>query len=365
MSPQFNLFSPLAIKNVRFKNRIWVSPMCQYSSIEGHPTEWHYVHLGSRAVGGAGLVMVEATAVSPEGRISPQDSGIWSDEHIPGFKRLSDFIKDQNAVAGIQIAHAGRKASTSAPWLGTTFLSIEEGGWQTVAPSPVPFRGGDLIPRELTVNDINEIINDFVKAARRCLDAGFQVLELHMAHGYLMHEFLSPLSNHRNDSYGGSLENRMRFPLEVAQAVRDVWPLDLPLFVRLSATDWVKENELSLSLDERSWDLAASIILSQALKKIGVDLIDCSSGGTLPNASIPARPGYQVPFAETIRKDAKILTAAVGLITDPAQAEAILVEQQADAIFMAREFLRNPYWPLRTAHAFDVSVDKPKQYGRA
>ena len=359
------LFTPLDIKGLEFKNRIWVSPMCQYSSKNGHPTDWHFVHLGSRAVGGAGLVMVEATAVSPEGRISPDDSGIWSDEHIPGFLRLSEFIKSQNAVAGIQIAHAGRKASTSAPWLGNRFLSPDEGGWDTVAPSSIPFQVTDKAPREMTMDDIDQVREDFVSAAGRCLAAGFQVLELHMAHGYLLHEFLSPLANHRKDKYGGSLENRMRFPLEITRAVREVWPRELPLFVRISATDWVRDDEWNLVSDNRSWDLASSITFSRALKAAGIDLIDCSSGGMLANASIPVTPGYQVPFADIIRKEAQIMTAAVGLITEPQQAESILASGQADAIFMARELLRNPYWPLQTARAFEVKTDKPRQYGRA
>lgn len=365
MSAKMRLFTPLAIKEIRFKNRIWVSPMCQYSSKNGHPTEWHFVHLGSRAVGGAGLVMVEATAISPEGRISPDDSGIWSDEHIASFAKLTQFIKSQDAIPGIQIAHAGRKASTSAPWLGNQFLSEKEGGWQTIAPSPIPFREGDGVPRAMSSSDMDILILDFVSAAQRSLKAGFQVLELHMAHGYLMHEFLSPLSNQRTDSYGGSLENRMRLPLAVAKAVREVWPQELPLFVRLSATDWAAKDEFAMISDNHSWDLASAIAFSKALSSLGIDLIDCSSGGTLAAANIPIKPGYQVPFADIIRQEAQILTAAVGLITEPEQAEDILEAQQADAIFMGREFLRNPYWPLQVARTFDMKVDKPQQYGRS
>ncbi len=351
------LFSSLTIQSITFKNRIWVSPMCQYSSENGHPTEWHFVHLGSRAVGGAGLVMVEATAVSPEGRISPGDSGIWSDDHVAGFRRITDFMKGQGSVSGIQLAHAGRKASTSAPWIGDKVLGTEEGGWETLAPSPISFEKGNVLPREMTRDDMVKVIHDFESSTKRSLAAGFQVVELHMAHGYLMHEFLSPISNQRKDEYGGSLENRMRFPLEVASAVRKLWPRELPLFARISATDWAK--------DIPSWTLEDSIILSRRLKDLGVDLIDCSTGGTLEHAEIPVGPGYQVPFAETIRKEAGILTAAVGMITEPAQAEAILQESRADAIFMARGFLRDPYWPLHAARALGVKVQGPKQYGRS
>ena len=371
MISEKNLFTPLKIKSVEFKNRIWVSPMCQYSSNEGHPTDWHFVHLGSRAVGGAGLIMVEATAVSPEGRISPDDSGIWSNDHVGSFKRVTDFLKIQGAVCGIQIAHAGRKGSTAAPWLGGKILPVSERGWQTVAPSAVPFIESDLAPREMNLEDINKVIEDFEKAAERSLEAGFQVLELHMAHGYLLHELLSPLSNVRTDEYGGSLENRMRFPLEVAAAVRKKWPAEFPLFVRISATDWAEgAGELKAAVEKKpssaaSWNLSDSIVFCRKLKALGVDLIDCSSGGTLPDAEIPTGPGYQVPFSDTIRKEASILTAAVGLITEPVQAEAILLQQQADAIFMAREFLRDPYWPVHAARSMNVKILGPKQYGRS
>lgn len=363
MAYERHLFTPLTIKSIEFKNRIWLSPMCQYSSKNGYPNDWHFVHLGSRAVGGAGLVMVEATAVTPEGRISPDDMGIWSDDHIGSFKRLSDFVKEQGAVSGIQIAHAGRKGSVAAPWLQEKAIE----GWQTVAPSSVPFSEDYATPREMTHDDISDAIQAFVYAAKRSLKAGFQVLELHMAHGYLMHEFLSPISNMRNDEYGGSLENRMRFPLEVAQAVRKNWPSDLPLFVRISATDWAKgADELNANiLNTDSWGLFESISFSRKLKDIGVDLIDCSSGGMLPNAVIPTGPGYQVPFSEAIRRDSNVMTAAVGMITEPAQAETILLEQQADAIFVGREFLRNPYLPIHAAQSLGVKTLKPKQYGRA
>jgi 2,4-dienoyl-CoA reductase-like NADH-dependent reductase (Old Yellow Enzyme family) len=371
MTQETKLFNPLKIKSIEFKNRIWVSPMCQYSSSNGHPTDWHFVHLGSRAVGGAGLVMVEATAVSPEGRISPDDSGIWSDDHIASFKRLTDFIKERDSVAGIQIAHAGRKASTAVPWAGNKVLGESEGGWQTVAPSPIPFKEGDPAPHEMDQNDIAKVISDFENAAERALKAGFQVLEIHMAHGYLMHEFLSPVSNQRQDQYGGSLENRMRLPLEIASAVRKKWPADLPLFVRISATDWAEGpaelNEVNGKPEHepKSWKLSESVILSQKLKEAGIDLIDCSSGGNLPTAQIPMGPGYQVPFAEAIRKEVNIMTAAVGMITEPVQAETILQQQQADAVFLAREFLRNPYWPFHAAQSLGVKLQRPVQYARA
>ena len=371
MPHEKNLFIPLKIKSIEIRNRTWVSPMCQYSSQDGHPTDWHFVHLGSRAVGGAGLVMVEATAVSPEGRISPDDSGIWSDDHVAGFKRISDFVKAQGATSGIQLAHAGRKGSTAAPWLGGKVLHESERGWQTVAPSAIPFDSGDPAPQEMNSEAMAKVISDFERAAARSLKAGFQVLELHMAHGYLMHEFLSPISNVRQDQYGGSLENRMRFPLEVAKAVRKIWPDELPLFARISATDWAEgPDELKAIAEKRatgskSWNLAESIIFCLRLKEAGIDLIDCSSGGTLPRAQIPVGPGYQVPFAEVIRRESGILTAAVGMITDPVQAEAILVQQQADAIFMAREFLRDPYWPARAARSLGVKIQSPKQYGRS
>jgi 2,4-dienoyl-CoA reductase-like NADH-dependent reductase (Old Yellow Enzyme family) len=354
------LFTPLKIKSVEFKNRIWMSPMCQYSSDEGLPTDWHFVHLGSRAVGGAGLVMVEATAVSPEGRISPGDSGIWSDEHIAPFKRITDFVKVHGAVAGMQLAHAGRKASTAAPW---------EGGG--VLPEGDPRAWVPLAPNTMTAEDIKKAVYDFAKAAKRAYDAGFQVVDLHMAHGYLMHGFLSPLSNERTDEYGGSLENRMRFPLLVAKAVRAVWPDHLPLFARISATDWAggpEELEL-IGTDRRpsakGWNIHDSISLCEELQKVGVDLIDCSSGGTLAKAKIPSGPGYQTPFAEQIRKTVGIKTAAVGLITSAVQAEGILHQQQADAIFIARQFLRDAYFPVHAAKELNFDLDRPKQYARA
>jgi 2,4-dienoyl-CoA reductase-like NADH-dependent reductase (Old Yellow Enzyme family) len=371
MAHQAHLFTPLTIKDITFKNRIWMSPMCQYSSRDGHPTDWHFVHLGTRAVGGAGLIMVEATAVNPDGRISPDDSGIWSDDHIKSFQRITEFVKAQDAVIGIQLAHAGRKGSTDLPWLGGKVLPQNARGWETHAPSAIPFIAGNPAPRALTQNDIAKVINDFEKAAVRSLKAGFQVLELHMAHGYLMHEFLSPLANQRQDEYGGSLENRMRLPLQVAQAVRKKWPTQLPLFARISTTDWAEgPAELTTSANpvdgpQKSWNVAQSIILARQLKDIGVDLIDCSSGGTLADAVIPVGPSYQVPFCAAIRHEAGVMTAAVGMITDPVQAEAILHEHQADAIFMAREFLRNPYWPQQASKIFNAAITKPNQYARA
>lgn len=358
-----NIFNPLKIKSIEFKNRIWLSPMCQYSSRNGHPTDWHLVHLGSRAVGGAGLVMFEATGVSPEGRISPDDCGIWLDEHIPSFKRVTDFIRTQGAIAGVQLAHAGRKGSTSAPWLGQKVLPASERGWQTIGPSEIAFDQADPRPLAMTDKDIQKVILDFEAATERSIKAGFQVLEIHMAHGYLMHEFLSPLSNQRQDQYGGSLENRMRFGLEVARSVRKKWPQDLPLFVRISATDWATNGQKDS--DQQSWTLEDSIVFCRELKKIGIDLIDCSSGGTLTHPEIPVGPGYQVHFAESIRREAKIMTAAVGMITNAVQAESILLQQQADAIFVAREFLRDPYLPAHMARDLGVKIERPKQYGRA
>jgi len=349
------LFDLLKLRELRFRNRIFVSPMCQYSSHDGFPTDWHLVHLGSRAVGGAGLVMVEATAVSPQGRISPDDSGIWSDAHATAFQPIARFIREQGAVAGIQLAHAGRKASTDLPWQGGGPLGPEKRGWQPIAPSPIPFAPGHPLPREATAEDLETIRNQFVDAARRAQDAGFQVIEIHMAHGYLLHEFLSPLANQRKDEYGGGLENRMRFPISVAQAVRGAWPAGLPVFVRLSATDWV----------EGGWDLAQSVELCLVLKDMGIDLIDCSSGGLVPQAAIPAGPGYQTPFATTIRTEAGIATGTVGFIIDPMQAEHIIATGLADAVILAREMLRNPYWPMQAALRLKVDIPWPVQYLRA
>jgi 2,4-dienoyl-CoA reductase-like NADH-dependent reductase (Old Yellow Enzyme family) len=329
--------------------------MCQYSSRDGLPSDWHLVHLGSRAVGGAGLVTVEATAVSPQGRISPDDSGIWSDAHAAAFAPIARFIREQGAVAGIQLAHAGRKASTDLPWLGGGPLGPEHRGWQPIAPSPIPFAPGHPVPRETTVEDLDTIRQQFVDGARRAHTAGFQVIEIHMAHGYLLHEFLSPLTNHRLDEYGGILENRMRFPLSIARAVREVWPGDLPLFARISATDWV----------DGGWDLAQSIELCRRLKDAGIDLIDCSGGGTVPHTVIPTGPGFQTPFATAIRQQVNIATGTVGFITNPVQAEQIIATGLADAVVLARELLRKPYWPLEAARVLGVDVSWPAQYLRA
>jgi 2,4-dienoyl-CoA reductase-like NADH-dependent reductase (Old Yellow Enzyme family) len=349
------LFSPLQLRELTFKNRIFVSPMCQYSSDDGMPTDWHLVHLGSRAVGGAAMVCVEATAVSPEGRISPSDSGIWSDRHAEAFARITTFIREQGSIPAIQLAHAGRKAGTDRPWTGGKPVDPSRGGWQPIAPSPIPFAPGYQTPREMTTADIDAVAAQFSAAARRALTAGFQVVELHMAHGYLMHEFLSPLSNHRHDDYGGSLANRMRLPLRVAGAIREIWPARWPVFVRISATDW----------KEGGWDLGHSIELSKALAAIGIDLIDCSSGGMAYDAKIPTDPGYQIPFADAIRREANIATGAVGLITTAHQAEEIIATQKADVVLLARQLLRDPYWPLHAAKELGVDVPWPDQYQRA
>lgn len=349
------LFSSLNLRGLRFKNRIFLSPMCQYSSVNGMPTDWHLVHLGSRAVGGAAMVMVEATAISPEGRITPGDSGIWSDAHAQAFERIARFIKDQDAVPAVQLAHAGRKASTDAPWKGDLVLADGQGGWQPIAPSAVAFSEKYRVPREMTPSDIAKVVEQFAAAARRSLQAGFEVVEIHMAHGYLLHEFLSPLSNQRTDDYGGSLENRMRLPLRVVKAVREIWPGRWPVFVRISATDWA----------EGGWDLPQSLVLSAAMKAAGVDLIDCSSGGLVPHAIVPTGPGYQVPFAQAIRAQAGIATGAVGLIFKAEQAEEIIASGQADVVLLAREMLRNPYWPLHAAKILGADVPWPMQYARA
>jgi 2,4-dienoyl-CoA reductase-like NADH-dependent reductase (Old Yellow Enzyme family) len=349
------LFSSFTLRELTLKSRIIVSPMCQYSSENGMPTDWHLVHLGSRAVGGAAMVFVEATAVSPEGRISPDDSGIWSDAHAEAFKRIATFIKSQNAVPAMQLAHAGRKASTDVPWRGGRFLTAGEGGWQTIAPSPIPFRETDGIPREMTREDIEQVTAQFADATRRSVEAGFETVEIHMAHGYLLHEFLSPLSNKRTDVYGGSLESRARFPLQVARAVRAAFPSGLPVFARLSVTDWA----------EGGWDLAQSIQFSRWLKDAGIDLIDCSSGGLVPGAKIPIAPGYQVPFAAAIREEVEIATGAVGLITEAKQAEEIVSKGEADLVFLARAMLRDPYWAIHAARELHVDVAYPSQYARA
>jgi 2,4-dienoyl-CoA reductase-like NADH-dependent reductase (Old Yellow Enzyme family) len=329
--------------------------MCQYSCQEGMPTDWHLVHLGSRAVGGAALVTVEATAVSPEGRISPYDCGLWSDAQAAAFQPITTFIKAQGCIAGIQLAHAGRKASTDAPWRGGRPLAEDGGGWLPLAPSPLPFDADSPTPREMGPADIDRLIVQFEAATDRALAAGFEVLELHMAHGYLLHEFLSPLSNRRSDGFGGDLNGRMRLPLAVAERVRARWPGHLPLFVRISCTDWA----------EGGWDLAQSIQFCHQLKAMGVDLIDCSSAALVPHVRIPVGPGFQVPFAAAIRRETGIATGAVGLITQAAQAEQIVATGQADAVLLARELLRDPYWPLHAAKALGTDAPWPLPYERA
>ncbi|OOH74408.1 NADH:flavin oxidoreductase/NADH oxidase [Leptospirillum ferriphilum] len=348
------LFEPMTIQSVTLRNRICVSPMCQYSTPDGVAGDWHMVHLGSRAVGGAGVVMVEASAVSPEGRITPDDLGLWNDRQAEALRPIAAFIRRFGAVAGIQIAHAGRKASTAAPFKGGHPLSPSEGGWETLGPSAVPF-GHYPSPRAMEKTDLDKVQNDFRASAQRALSAGFNLLELHLAHGYLLHSFLSPLSNRRTDAYGGPLENRMRFPLEVVRTVREVWPASLPLWVRISSTDWVPGG----------WDPQMSVELCRHLKAEGVDVIDASSGGLSPDAVIPLGPGYQTGIAALIRREADIPVVAVGMITDPVQAEHVLVTGQADLVSLAREMLRDPYWPLHAAHRLGQAVDWPAQYERA
>jgi 2,4-dienoyl-CoA reductase-like NADH-dependent reductase (Old Yellow Enzyme family) len=349
------LLEPITLGTLKLRNRIVVSPMCQYSSPGGVPTDWHLVHLGSRAVGGAGLVFTEATAVSPEGRISPEDTGIWNDEQVAAWSRIVSFIRGQGAAAGIQLAHAGRKASTDAPWRGGDPLDAEHGGWTPVAPSAIPFDEGHPVPIALDANGIAKVVEDFRAAARRAREAGFEVIEIHGAHGYLIHQFLSPLSNTRTDEYGGSLDNRARLLREVIAAVRENWPAPMPLWVRLSATDWA----------EGGWDIDECVQLARMLRTDGVDVIDCSSGGTVPHPKIPVGPGFQVPFAARIRREAGIATSTVGLITEPRQAEEILQRGDADVIEMAREFLRDPYFPRRAAKELGESIRVPEQYERA
>lgn len=348
------LFEPVELRSVRLKNRIVVSPMCEYSAIDGVPNEWHHVHLGSRAVGGAGLVFTEATAVEADGRISPQDTGIYNDVQERAWAPIVRFIEEQGSVPGIQLAHAGRKASTGAPWTGGG--PALEGGWSPIwSSSAVPFSDGWQVPVALDESGLERVRTAWRQATRRALGAGFKVVEIHAAHGYLLGQFLSPLVNQREDEYGGSLDNRMRFPLEIVAIVRESWPQDLPVFIRISSTDWV----------DGGWDIGQSIEFSKECKVRGVDVVDCSSGGTVPGATIPLGPGYQVPFAEAIRRDAGIATAAVGMITDPKQAEAILADGQSDLIVMARELLRDPYWPRRAAKELGSEITVPKQYARA
>jgi 2,4-dienoyl-CoA reductase-like NADH-dependent reductase (Old Yellow Enzyme family) len=351
-----SLFAPLELGNITLPNRIVVSPMCQYSSEDGFANDWHLVHLGSRAAGGAALVITEATAVTPEGRISPGDLGLWKDEHIPELKRIVDFLHGQGSFAGIQLAHAGRKASMSAPWLGEHVVPVEDGGWDdVVAPSAIAFAPHYKQPRELDEARIDRIVNAFGQAARRAMQAGFDVIEIHAAHGYLLHEFLSPLSNHRSDIYGGPLENRSRALMRVVDAVREWWPQEKPLFVRISATDWA----------DGGWNIQESIALAAQLRLRRVDLLDVSSGGLVPGVKIPVGPGYQTHFSEQIRRETGILTGTVGMITDPAQADHILRTGQADLVLLAREFLRDPYWALHAADELGQKIAWPVQYLRA
>ena len=350
-----NLFNSIRLREVELKNRIVVSPMCEYSAFDGHPQTWHLVHLGSRAVGGSGLVFTEATAVEERGRISLGDTGIYLDAHVESWRPIAKFIREQGAAPGMQLAHAGRKASVMVPWLGGRPLEPKDGAWETVAPSAIAFDAGYPTPRALAIAEIVSLVKAFAKGAVRALEAGFEVLEIHAAHGYLLHEFLSPLSNHRRDEYGGSFENRTRLVVRVAEAVRNEWPERLPLFCRISATDW----------KEGGWDLPQSVELAKLLKRTGVDLIDVSSGGLVPNVKIPLGPGYQLPLAAAIRGEAGIATGGVGLITEPVQAETVLTNGQADLVFLAREFLRDPYWPRRAAKQLGVTIKPPVQYERA
>lgn len=348
------LLSPITIKNVTLRNRIAMSPMCQYSATDGFANDWHLVHYGSRAAGGSGLIIQEATAVLPEGRITPGDLGLWSDDHIPQLSSIVRFIHDRDAVSGIQLAHAGRKASCAAPWEGGRQLDLKNGGWQTYAPGDLPYLEPDRRPEPLTADGIKKVISAFRDAAERAVRAGFRIIEIHGAHGYLLHEFLSPVSNNRSDEYGGSFENRIRLLLEVTKAVRSVWPPENPLFVRISSTDWTAGG----------WTVEESVRLARVLTEHEVDLIDCSSGGNVSDARIPFSPGYQVPFSEAIRKTG-IKTGAVGLITDAGQAEKILSENKADLIILGRELLRNPYFPLKAAGSRNEEITWPKQYIRA
>jgi 2,4-dienoyl-CoA reductase-like NADH-dependent reductase (Old Yellow Enzyme family) len=349
------LFDPLTLRSVTFRNRLFVSPMCQYAAAEdGRAVEWHLVHLGARALGGAGLVCVEATAVEPRGRISSHDLGLWSDDQVEPLQRIATFIRAQGAVPAIQLAHAGRKASTAEPWEGGRWVSTEGGGWLPVGPSALAFGSGSPEPQALTTGGIEEVVESFRGATRRALAAGFEVVEIHAAHGYLLHQFLSPLSNRRTDAYGGSFENRTRLAREVVQAVRAEWPERLPLFLRLSCTDWV----------EGGWDLAQTVRLASELKPLGVDLVDCSSGGIVPNASIPVGPGYQLPLARAVREGSGLPTIAVGMLDDPHRAEAAVREGDADAVMVARGFLNDPHLALHAARALGVDVAWPHRYER-
>ncbi|MFE7563623.1 NADH:flavin oxidoreductase/NADH oxidase [Kitasatospora sp. NPDC057500] len=364
-----SLFSPYTLRSLTVPNRVWMAPMCQYSAAPdgdqaGVPTDWHFTHLAARAVGGAGLILTEATAVSPEGRISPYDLGLWNDTQVKAFRRITDFLKAQGTAVGVQIAHAGRKASTERTWVdrGRAIAPDEPHGWTPLAPSAVPFDSARVTPQELTVEQIGEIVGQFAAAARRALDAGFQIAEIHGAHGYLVHEFLSPHSNRRTDAYGGSFEGRIRFALEVVDAVRAVWPEDLPVFFRVSATDWLTENPED---DREGWTSEDTVRLAKELHAHGVDLLDVSTGGIAPDAKVGSGPGYQVPFAQAVRNGTDLPVAAVGLITDPVHAQQILTDGHADAVLLGRELLRDPYWPRHAAATLGAEAPAPQPYHRA
>ncbi len=350
-----HLFEPIRIKNIIVKNRIILSPMCQYRALDGFANDWHLVHYGSRAVGGAGLIFLEAVAVCSEGRITPSDLGLWKDEHISFLKRINHFIEQHGSLPGIQLAHAGRKAGHSRPWEGGRKLTLEEGGWQSIAPSPIAFKKGDAVPKEMTIDEIKQCIQYFKEAALRAKKADFKVIEIHAAHGYLINEFLSPVSNKRTDEYGGSFQNRIRFLLEIIAEIREVWTEENPLFVRISATEW----------QEGAWSISDSIQLASILKNKSIDLIDCSSGGNVADAVIPVKPLFQVELAEQIKIATKIYTGAVGLVTTAEQANSIIVENKADVVFIGRELLRDPYFPLRAAHTLGIEVKWPLPYERA
>jgi 2,4-dienoyl-CoA reductase-like NADH-dependent reductase (Old Yellow Enzyme family) len=358
------LFEPLTLRGLTIPNRVWMAAMCQYSAAaEGAdtavPNDWHFQHLAARAVGGTGLIITEATAVSPEGRISPYDLGIWNERQVEAFRRITAFLESQGAVPGIQLAHAGRKAATDSPWTGGAPLGRDALGWTPVGPSALAFSEAHQVPAELSVAEIGAIVQQFADAARRALAAGFKVAEIHGAHGYLVHEFLSPYSNTRTDAYGGSPENRMRFALEVVDAVRAVWPEELPVFFRTSATDWLEQDERA------GWTSEDTVLLAKELQAHGVDLLDVSTGGNVPDAVVPAEPGYQVPFAEEVRSRTGLPTAAVGLITEPAQAEAVLAEGRADAVLLGRQLLRDPYWARHAAEVLGTPIPRAPQYARA
>ncbi|MFE9609659.1 NADH:flavin oxidoreductase/NADH oxidase [Streptomyces sp. NPDC006012] len=355
------LFEPFTLREATIPNRIWMAPMCQYSAepdgaAAGTPNDWHFAHYAARATGGTGLIITEATSISPEGRISPYDLGIWNETQVAAFRRITDFLATQGAVAGIQLAHAGRKASTERPWKGGAPVGPEAHGWQPLGPSPVPFDAGHPVPDELTVDQVGEIVDQFVAAARRALAAGFEVAEIHGAHGYLINQFLSPHSNHRTDAYGGSYENRTRFALEVVDAVRAVWPDGKPLFFRISATDWLEDD---------GWTADDTVRFAAELQAHGVDLVDVSTGGNAPRVSIPTGPGYQVPFATRVRREAGVPAAAVGLITEPQQAEKILSDGEADAVLLGRELLRDPSFARHAARELGGDVHVPDQYHRS